>query len=433
MLIEFRTENFLSFEELVTFSMVATTDATHELSNVVTKNNRLRLLKSAAVYGANAAGKSNFIKAISFMSYLVSYGPKMSQKDKIPDFSFRLDRKDENKPSFFEVTFLKNDKRFRYGFELKENKIISEWLFYTPTIREAVLFTRDTKDGIVIGPSFKEARGLETKPKDNQLFLNVVAGYNNESSISEEVIDWFRRLDVTVGPTLTRMFLGKTLHLLEHHGEVYRQKMRDFLKKLDVLEDFDVKHSGRIDQFPDDMPEEVRAYLKSDEDEPVIIVKRKIYEKGKAVGFQEFDLIDDESEGTQKLFTLAGFFLDTLEHGGTLVVDELESNLHPLITRKVIELFNSETDNPKGAQLIFATHDTNLLSNKLFRRDQVWFVEKSKQGSSCLFSLAEYKDSEDRKTRKDASFGKDYILGKYGAIPFLGNFDDLLGIGAKED
>jgi uncharacterized protein len=426
MLIEFRVENFLSFEEMATLSMVATTDDTHEGSNVLQQKDKLRLLKSAAIYGANAAGKSNFIKAMAFMDYLVTYGPRMSKKNKIPDFSFKLDKKDEHRPSFFEVTFLKNDKRFRYGFELKDNRVASEWLFCTPTIREALLFTRDEQEGIVVGPSFKEAKGLEVKPRDNQLFLNIVAGYNNEESVSEEVINWFENFDVTMGLDSTRFYLGKTLHLLDRHGDKYQPKLREFLKKLDVLEDFEVKHSGKIEEFPDDMPEEVRSYLKSGEDEPVIIVKRKIYEKGKVVGVHEFDLLEDESEGTLKLFTLAGFFLDTLEHGGTLVVDELESNLHPLITRKVIELFNSATDNPYGAQLIFATHDTNLLSNRFFRRDQIWFVEKNKPGVSCLFSLAEYKDGAQQKTRKDASFGKDYIHGRYGAIPYLGNFDDLL-------
>jgi uncharacterized protein len=421
MLIEFRVRNFLSFEDMATLSMVATTDSEHEKNNILNQNNKLRLLKSAAIYGANSAGKSNFIKAIATMSTLVSYGPKISKRDN----SFKLDKKNHQKPSFFEITFLKNDKRFRYGFELSKGKVVSEWLFFTPTIREAVLFTRDEKDGVVIGSSFKEAKGLETKPKDSQLFLSIVAGYNNEHSISEEVIDWFNKLDVTLSLN-SRFYLGKTLHLLEHHGDVYRDKMRNFLQKLDVLEDFEVRHTGHVEEFPDDMPEEVRAYLKGDEDEPVIIVKRRIYEDGKPVGIQEFDLIDDESEGTQKLFTLAGFFLDTLEHGGTLIIDELESNLHPLITRKVIELFNSAEDNPNGAQLIFATHDTNLLSNKLFRRDQIWFVEKSRLGASCLFSLAEYKEDGQRKPRKDASFGKDYILGRYGAIPFLGDFNDLL-------
>ena len=425
MLIEFRVENFLSFEDMATLSMVATSDNEHEQNNVLKQGDKLRLLKSAVIYGANAAGKSNLIKAMTFMSALVSY-PEMSKRGRLPDFSFKLDRKDQQKPSFFEVTFLQNEKRFRYGFELLEGKVVSEWLFHTPTIREAVLFTRDEEEGIVIGPSFKEAKGLEAKPKENQLFLNIVSGYNNEHSISEEVVDWFESLDVTQSLNSTRFYLGKTLHLLDHHGDVYKEKMREFLRRLDVLEDFEVHHIGRVDEFPEDMPEAVPAYLKSDEDEPVIVFYRKIYENGKVVGVQEFDLLDDESEGTQKLFTLAGFFLDTLEHGGTLVVDELESNLHPLITRKVIELFNSATDNPKGAQLVFATHDTNLLSNKLFRRDQIWFVEKNRQGASCLFSLAEYKEDGLRKPRKDASFGRDYILGRYGAIPFLGDFNELL-------
>jgi AAA15 family ATPase/GTPase len=431
MLIEFRVENFLSFEEMATLSMVATPDKEHEENNVLQKGDKLRLLKSAAIYGANSAGKSNLIKAMAFMSIFVSYGPRMSKKGRIPDFSFKLDKKDQQKPSFFEVTFLQNEKRFRYGFELSGNKVVSEWLFYTPTIREAILFTRDQKDGVVIGPSFKEARGLEAKPKDNQLFLNTVSGYNNEHSVSEGIVDWFRNLDVTESLD-TRFYLGKILHLLDEHGDIYKEKMRSFLQKLDVLEDFEVRHTGHVEEFPDDMPEAVQAYLKSDGDEPVIIVKRKVYDNGKVVGLHEFDLLDDESEGTQKLFTLAGFFLDTLEHGGTLVVDELESNLHPLITRKVIELFNSAKDNPHGAQLVFATHDTNLLSNRLFRRDQIWFVEKNRQGASCLFSLAEYKEDGLRKARKDASFEKDYVLGRYGAIPFIGNFNGLLN-GDEED
>ena len=208
--------------------------------------------------------------------------------------------------------------------------------------------------------------------------------------------------------------------MLEKHGERYKEKLLKFLRKLSVLDDFEVRRTGHVQQFPDDMPKEVQAYFKSESDEPSIIIKRKSYENGRVVGIEEFDLMEDESEGTKKLFAFAGAFLDTLEHDKTLVVDELESSLHPLITRTIIELFNSEKTN---AQLIFATHDTNLLSNRFFRRDQIWFVEKSHHGSSCLFSLAEYKEG---KPRKDASFGKDYILGKYGAIPFLGNFDDLV-------
>jgi len=208
--------------------------------------------------------------------------------------------------------------------------------------------------------------------------------------------------------------------MLERHGESYKAKLLNFLRKFDVLDDFEVKRIGHTQEFPDDMPKEVQAYFKNDEDEPSIVIKRNVYEEGKIVGVEEFDLMEDESEGTKKLFAFAGFFLSALEHGKVLVADELESSLHPLITRKIIELFNSEKSK---AQLIFATHDTNLLSNRFFRRDQIWFVEKSRQGASCLFSLAEYKDG---KPRKDASFGKDYILGKYGAIPFLGNFDDLV-------
>jgi uncharacterized protein len=419
MLIEFRVANFLSFEDVATLSMAATADQEHEKNNVLRINDKQRLLKSAVIYGANAAGKSNFIGAMDFMRAFVLFAPKLSKRGAIPDLTFKLNKKSRKEPSYFEVVFFQDMKRFRYGFEILNNKVVTEWLFYTPTTKEALLFTRNEEEGITLGPSFKEAKGLEGKAKENRLFLTRVAEYNGDEAISQTVVNWFKGFNVmrNLDPAFSLDF---TLHMLERHGDRYKAKLLRFLRKLGVLDDFEVRRVGHVQEFPEDMPKEVQAYFKSDEDEPSIIIKRKVYEDGKVVGTEEFDLMEYESEGTKKLFAFAGAFLHALEHGKILVVDELESSLHPLITRTIIELFNSEKS---IAQLIFATHDTNLLSNRFFRRDQIWFVEKSSQGSSCLFSLAEYKEG---KPRKDASFGKDYVLGKYGAIPFLGNFDDLI-------
>lgn len=419
MLIEFRTSNFLSFEDEATLSMVASADKTFEEDNVIHVSEKLRLLKSATIYGANASGKSNFLKALSFMRALILYAPEISRQGVIPDRTFRLNSKGKKEPSYFEILFLKNGMRFRYGFEVGQNRIASEWLFYTPTSRETLLFTRN-EEGITIGSSFKEGRGLEERVKDNRLFLPLVADLNNDSTFAQSVVDWFWEADVMRSLELERT-LGVTLHLLGH-GKRFKGWLLNFLQRFDLgIVDFEIQEAGALQELPDDVPKDVRSDF-SRHKRPEIIIKRNKYHDGKLVGVESFDLLKDESEGTRKLFALGGFLLSTVEGGGILVVDELEARLHPMITRAIVQIFNSEKLNKKSAQLIFSTHDTNLLSNAYFRRDQIWFVEKSTQGTSCLYSLAEYRD----KPRKDASYGKDYILGRYGAVPYIENIDSLL-------
>ena len=174
---------------------------------------------------------------------------------------------------------------------------------------------------------------------------------------------------------------------------------------------------------PDNMPPEIReAVMEQAESDRVSIqtAHKKFDETGSPIESEIFDLTVNESDGTEKLFYLTGPILDVLSKGSILCIDEMEARLHPLITRVLIGLFNSKETNPKGAQLIFTTHDTNLLSNKIFRRDQIWFTEKDHYGCSHLYSLAELK------VRNDASFESDYFEGRYGAIPFLGNIRQVI-------
>jgi uncharacterized protein len=147
---------------------------------------------------------------------------------------------------------------------------------------------------------------------------------------------------------------------------------------------------------------------------------QKFDSDGNYISFERFNLEAQESEGTQKIFALSGTLVDTLNNGKVLIFDELDARLHPLISLAIVQLFNSNKTNPNNAQLIFMTHDTNLLSNKLFRRDQVWFTEKNRYGATDLYSLAEYK------VRNDASFESDYIKGRYGAIPYVGNLSSMV-------
>jgi AAA15 family ATPase/GTPase len=383
-------------------------------------------LKSAAIYGANASGKSNLISAVKIMRQLVLDSSKDTQaNESIPVEPFRLSTETIEQPSLFEMVFVINGRRYRYGFETTTEKIVSEWLFHVPTIREAKLFER-RKGKFEVTAAFKEAKALEDKTRDNALFLSVVAQFNGK--ISQTILGWFENLMIISGLNDTNL-RPHTLRALE--SETYRDEILSLFKKLDVgIDDVQIRKSPIPTQTFNDVPEEFKRV--SEEIErifkglgmkklDVLTSHRKFNSTGQAVGTEVFDLDNQESEGTRKLFSMVGLFVDTLTKGHLLLVDELDARLHPLITRTIIGLFNSKETNPQNGQLAFAAHDTNLLSKDIFRRDQIWFVEKDQFGATHLYSLVEYK------VRNDASFESDYIRGKYGAIPFVGDLSRIFG------
>lgn len=197
MLIEFKVQNFLSFKKLQTFTMVASTIKEHKQSNTFSASSKINLLKSAVMYGANASGKSNFVKALSFMKgFIINSSKETQAKENIPVIEFLLNTENENQPSLFEITFLQNNIRYRYGVEVDKNKIHSEWLFYAPKNKEAKLFVREN-DKIELGTYFKEGKGLESKTRSNALFLSVNAQFNGE--ISKNIIDWFLMQNIISG------------------------------------------------------------------------------------------------------------------------------------------------------------------------------------------------------------------------------------------
>ncbi len=426
MLIEFRTANCLSFKEMAEFSMLASKDKTNEDSNTFLFNGS-RFLKSAAIYGANGSGKTNFVQAIDFMRDLVlGISPVRS-------YAYRLDKTMKDEPSFFEIIFIKDDKRYRYGFELSRKNVLSEWLFYVPTTRETTLFTRE-KQNITIGRSFKEGKVLSDSVKSDKLFLSFVAQLDG-AKIAQSIIEWFNDMSVMSGLDSD---VSDTVNILSEKGESGEKRKKqvlDILHRFDIqIEDITIKERDfvpLVSPSDSDMSDQMKVVIESlntlmekeggGKIPPQVITHRKTYENGKESGLEEFDLQRYESDGTKKLFALAGSLAQSLETGQTIVVDELESKLHPLVTKEIVKLFNSKVSNKKNAQLIFTTHDTNLLQGNHFRRDQIWFTEKDKFGSSHLYSLLEYKP------RKDASFQKDYINGRYGAIPYIGDFNSLIG------
>lgn len=426
MLLEFSVSNYLSFKEKNTLSLYATAVKEFADTNVVDVS-RYQVLKGAVVYGANSSGKSNLIRAMSTMRRMVLQSFERSSTAELNITPFLLNTGTEEDPSFFEVLFLINDTRYRYGFEVDNISVKSEWLFEAKKHTEKPLFIREN-DGIEVMKSFTEGKDLEEKTRDNALFLAVVDQFNGKTA--KAIMSWFNNF-VTISGLSHERYTGITFSLLEN--EETRPALQEFFNNADLGFDAVKLNKKEFDatRLPKDMPEsimqEISMKLQGQTMVDAITLHKKYNSKNKMVGTVEFDMDSQESAGTNKVFNMSGPVFDVLHDGGILVVDELDASLHPLLTLAITKLFNSQESNPKNAQLIFATHDTNLLSFGNYRRDQIYFVEKNRYGASDLYSLVEYKEEGATKTvRKDRSFEKDYILGRYGAIPFIGNLSNII-------
>jgi uncharacterized protein len=410
MLIEFSVGNYRSFKEKVTFSMVAANlvsqDKNLDSNNVFAVDEELSLVKSAAIYGANASGKSNLAEALQFMKWFMVNSSKETQStERISVERFRLSTETDDQPSFFEIVFLLNGQQHRYGFTVSQEKVVSEWLYYVPKIRETKLFNRQG-DEFDVSTLYK-AQGITERTRSNALFLSVSAQFNMEKS--ESILKYFTS-DFLVTFNLNDMALmNNTIDfMLKQKAE---KEITDFMLKLDLgITELRLRKLRKGDVFT----------LENIKINRVAIMHEKFDDAGEPFSLEEFEMYTEESAGTQKIFALASLIVHTLKIGGTLIIDEFDARLHSLMSRAILKIFNSNENNPRNAQLIAITHDTNLLSNKIFRRDQVWFTEKDRYGATALYSLAEYK------VRNDASYGNDYIKGKYGAIPYIQGTESLI-------
>ena len=422
MLIEFTVGNFKSFRDKTTFSMIAanlTSDAPAlDTDNVIPISKNLSLLKSAAVYGANASGKSNLGAALHFMREMIVMS---AREDVTPEKAgleaFLLDWEKHTQPSFFEIVFRLDKKQYRYGFEVDKAQVVSEWLFHVPKTKEIALFVREWQE-IDVRAAFKEGKGLETKTRKEALFLSLVTLFNGTTA--RKLQDWFREFAIETGLQDDRL-RKFTIDCLRDPEE--REPLLDFIRRLDLgVEEVIIPEPPSAEVLPKDWSDEVRKKVLSQLSQEIYVrhsVNQLTEAPHDANNYVLLNLDKHESQGTRKMVAMAGPLCAVLQFGQLLFVDELDARLHPLMTRRIIELFHSPLTNPKGAQLIFATHDTNLLDKTLFRRDQIWFAEKDRQGATHLASLAEYR------VRSDAAFEKQYLEGRYGAIPFLGDLSRL--------
>ncbi len=432
MLIEFRVKNFRSFQDEQVLSLVANGDKKTLTGNCTTIG-KLRLLKSAGIYGANASGKSNFIKAIYIMRNLVEKSANFEPDRNLPVKPFLLNGKSEKEPSVFEVTFFHNGIKYQYGFATTRKRIQKEWLLAYPkgvgqAWYERTFNEKEGKDDWKYSSFLKGDKAkLASKTRENVLFLSVGAQWNNEQLTT--VYNWFKEnLRVAPPREYCRPITAQMWIDLEKEKEFekkFRKFVMDALRNADLdIGDVNVKEvkvdADKADkeiEWLKNLPTEVREELFADMKKrrfKVEIAHRNI-ETDKNIYLS----LEEESDGTQRFFQLLGPWFETVTLGYTVFIDELEAHLHPLITRELIKFIQNPEYNRKGAQLIFATHDLTLLDPELFRRDQIWFTEKDKNGSTQLYSMSDYKE---RRPRKGEAMQKGYLAGRYGAIPILEAF-----------
>ena len=421
-LISFSCANILSFKNEKTLSMLAAIPVKEFQDDNSFEIDRYVLLKSAVIYGANAGGKSNFLQAMNRMKWLVINSSKNMQKgEPLYINNFKLNINTINEPSKFEITLLIDGIKYRYGFKANNSEIQSEWLFFSKKIKEYSLFLREG-NGIEVFDKFKEGKELEERTRENALFLSVCAQFNGD--ISEKILSWFNNFNIISGLE-DRLYQNFSENMFLSNLQD-KSIILDFINKADLgIQDINIKRQKLTeDNLPPEIPKNIAKSLLNKEGSFISTTHNVYDEKKNVVNQTIFDFETQESEGSKKYFRLSGPIIDTLRTGKILVIDELDARLHPILTLEIVKLFNSKITNPYNAQLIFATHDTNLLSAKIFRRDQIWFTEKDNEEATDFYSLIEYKLSSG-KIRNDASFEKDYIQGRYGAIPFPGDFKSI--------
>lgn len=397
MLIKFSFKNFKSFKNENCLDMEATSLKEHEYN--VAKLDSGEYLKVSAIYGANASGKTNVLQAFEYMKNRILVSDDSKKNSPIDEeniYSFMIN----NDPIALEVEILaKNNKIYKYGFELVKDNIISEWLYEKRVNKFYSIFERENNNiKMMKDNKLSKLANID----ERTLFLNIYSKIDKDNEDFNNVYDWFvNSTYLNLGNPNFERLINNRVSLKILSDENYKKELLKFIKT------FDSGIEG-IKTTPDSI-----EAVKSNNG----IIDIEVIHKGelKALPFYL------ESNGTRKMFHLFDFFMDALKNGMVLFVDELDAKLHPLLTRYIINLFHNSDTNKGNGQLIYSTHDTVNLNKEIFRRDEIWFTEKDKDGISTIYSLADYKIN-DVKVRNDATYNKDYLSGRYGAIPVLEDF-----------
>ena len=404
MLIRFSFKNFKSFKNENCLDMEATSLKEHEYNVAKTENGEY--LKVSAIYGANASGKTNVLQAFDYMKKRILVSDDSKKNSPIDEeniYSFMIN----NDPIALEVEILaKNNKIYKYGFEVLKDTIISEWLFEKRVNKFYAIFERENNNVSMKPNKISDLVNID----ERTLFLNIYSKIDRNNEDFSNVYDWFvNSMYLDLGNPNFERFINNRVSLKILSDENYKKELLKFIKTFD---------SG-IEGIRT-TPDSIEAVKNNNGIIDIEVLHRGENGELKALPFYL------ESNGTRKMFHLFDFFMDALKNGMVLFVDELDAKLHPLLTRYIINLFHNSQTNIGNGQLIYSTHDTVNLNKETFRRDEIWFAEKDKDGISEIYALSDYILEDDKnagkKVRNDATYNKDYLTGRYGAIPVLDNF-----------
>ncbi len=431
MLIDFKVENYRSIKDEQDLNMTSSKHKEHFDTHTFEANTSspITLLKTAAIYGANAAGKSNFIKALKAMQEIVVHSATKYQRGNLlPVKPFLFDTTSKTEPTEFEVTFIADGVKYQYGFSATQEHIVEEWLIAYPKGRPQNWFARVLNTDTIafsyewqFGEKFTGQKQLwQESTRKNALFLSTAIHLNSEQL--KPVYDWFDR-------TLRITGVGgwdpeTTINMCRDNR--YKKDILQFLQTADMdIEDIEIEQQPDTDNVKNGIGKGLGELLAEIEeaygnfgnyDTSIVKMWHKDND-GNSVSLG----LNEESDGTQKLFAFIGPWLNSLEKGHVLLIDELHDNFHPLMVKFLVDLFHSNITNKSNAQLIFTTHETSILSQDVFRRDQIWFCEKKNKATE-LYSLVEFKA---RKGVTDLE--KAYLSGRYGALPYLKNITLEMG------
>lgn len=437
MLLEFKVSNYRSIGEEQIISLIPATNQGEHPQNILTEN-KYQALNAISIYGPNGGGKSNLLKSLSLMDRIISTSARESSTTSLPYDPFLLKASWREKPTSFEISFIIEEHRYRYGFEFNAKEIKNEWLFRKTVGREVPVFNRkgetiDVSSGFDGSNTLIDAAIEATR--SNALFLSTCDILNVDEA--KRIMNWFAQLTMIDGLN-TENERKRTVELWQ--SDEYKEKIRSYITAL-ALNVVDIEMTSRDIEESDlgkNMSPTLRSELikvfKGQKQHNVFAVHRIYDEEGNPTDETiSWRWDEKESSGAQQVLKLSGPVIWALATGGVLIIDEIEAKLHPEMTLNTIDAFLNEKSNPNKSQLLFATHDTNLLTYSKLRRDQICFAEKNKWESTELYSLSDFiyykeKDGEmiPTKERIDTDKEKRYIEGRYGAIPAFDNFKTFI-------
>lgn len=424
MLLEFKVKNFRSIREEQTLTLAAS-KADKKLNECLIDKSLaglsgVRFLKGAALYGANASGKSNIMQAMGFLASFVS-GSAINIKpgESTGTEPFKLDKVSGTTPTQFEITFVADDVRFLFGLTLTKERVLEEYLVAYPNGVPQRWYERTYNarkggyDWAKPSTAFKDDKSLRDKTRENSLFLSVGPQFNHAQLT--QVLTWFYNklqmfsmdAEQMIHPLNTAMYM---------RARVNNSRIVNLLRNADIgIVDASVKERELdVADLRQRLSLDMLAQIESEGGlKPMHTFDIALMHKTKSGSPVAMNYLKEESAGTRRLFSILGPWLNALDNGHTLFVDEIETSLHPVLVKELLALFFSKKNNPKNAQIIFTTHSPSLMSSGLMRRDQIWFTEKNEKGATELYPLTEYKP------RDDEALSKGYLSGRYGAIPLI--------------